>query len=94
MTSKRREELLEKLHDMKAIPITDIDPETVSELCDIKFRNNMPPEKRVMSLIEQTDNPYVYRDGGVLVKVSFADKGLTLQSCMEEYLTAEMMLNR
>ena len=94
MTSKRREELLEKLREKKAIPITDIEPETVSELRDIKFRKNMAPKKRVLSLIDQTDNPYVYRDGGVLVKVSFADKGLTLQSCMEDYLTAEMLMNR
>ena len=34
---------------------------------------------RLRVWIEQLGNPYVYLDGGVVVKLSFADKGETIE---------------
>ena len=36
-------------------------------------------EERIRAWIEQLGNPYVYLDGGVVVKLSFADKGETIE---------------
>ena len=94
MERYQREAVLTRLQRMKAIPIMNINADDVSEYHEIHIDKNADPEHRVMSLIEQTGNPYVYRDGDALVKVSFAKTGKTLQSCLEEYLTAEVLMNK
>ena len=76
---------------MRNIPVAEIDPESLSELRDIKIDPDLPVEKRVLSLLRQTANPYAYLDNGMVVKISFSDSGRTLQSCMEEYLAAELL---
>ena len=94
MEANLRETVLTKLQEMKNIPVADIQADDVKDYCGIRIDKSKTTEERVLSLIEQTGNPYVYRDGGILVKVSFAKSGKTLQSCMEDYLTAEILLNR
>lgn len=94
MERDQREAVLTRLQQMKRIPVVDINAEDVREYDGITIDKNADPEFRVMSLIEQIGNPYVYRDGGVLVKVSFTKTGKTLQSCLEEYMTAEVLMNR
>ena len=85
------EELQTHLETMRNIPVTEIDPDSLSELRDIKIDPDLSVEKRVLSLLRQTSNPYAYLDNGMVVKISFSDTGRTLQSCMEEYLTAELL---
>ena len=82
-----------QLEEMKHIQIKDIDPESVKEIEEIRIDKSRPVEDRIRSLIAQTGNPYVYKDCGMIVKVSFADNGKTLQSCLEDYLAAEILLN-
>ena len=52
---------------------------------------DLPVKERVTKLLMQTQNPYVHKVNGIVVKVSFSESGKTLQSCMEEYLAAEML---
>ena len=94
MERNQRETVLARLEQLKSAPIMDINTNDVREYHEIHIDKNADPESRVMSLIEQTGNPYVYRDGDALVKVNFAKTGKTLQSCLEEYLTAEVLMNR
>lgn len=93
MEDDYRKTINTKLRAMRDITLMDVEAENVRSISDIAIDESATPESRVMSLIDQTGNPYVYRDGGVLVKLSFADKGRTLQSCMEEYLTGEILLS-
>ena len=90
MTSIYKEKLQDELKILSEIPIEDIDPESVVDLSKIKINQTLPPEERVRSLLQQVGNPYVYRCGDVVIKVSFTNNGKTFQSCMEEYLATEL----
>ena len=94
MTNIYRDTLLAQLRSLKAIRIDEIDINTVGELSKIKINQSLPTEERVRSLLEQVRNPYFYKHGDVLVKMSFADNGRTLQSCLEDYLVSEVQVHR
>ena len=89
-----KELILKKLKKMKEVSVRDVDPEEISELGEIRINKKNSPKQRVLSLIEQNKNPYVYRDGGVIVKISFSDNGKSLQTCLENYLKAEILMNQ
>lgn len=90
MEQNRIKDLLSKLRQMKEIPIQDLDPNELTELTDISVNRDLPQEGRIWSLLSQTKNPYAYVDHGVIVKISFAETGRTLQSCMEQYVESEL----
>ena len=91
MEQPKIEELQERLTQMRDQDITEIDPDNLTELKDLHINTELPVWERVLSLIEQTGNPYAYLDNGIIVKISFLESGRTLQSCMEEYLAAEIL---
>ena len=91
MKYTNRKDLLKQLDNMQSEDIRSIDPESVCEISDIKIDRNLPVKERVKTLLMQTENPYVYKVNGMVVKVSFSESGKTLQSCMEEYLAAELL---
>ena len=54
---------------------------TFEELVDIrnvKIDRNLPSDERIRSFIEQIKNPYCFKVGDTVVKVSFADTPNTM----------------
>ena len=54
---------------------------TFEELVDIrnvKIDRNLPSDERIRSFIEQIKNPYCFKVGDAVVKVSFADTSNTI----------------
>ena len=54
---------------------------TFEELVDIrnvKIDRNLPSDERIRSFIEQIKNPYCFKVGDTVVKVSFADTQNTI----------------
>lgn len=91
MKYTNRKDLQEQLEHLRSKDIRSIDPDNISELSEIEIDRNLPAKERVKTLLMQTQNPYAYKVNGMVVKISFSDSGKTLQSCMEEYLAAEML---
>lgn len=55
--------------------------ENISQLVDIrdvKIDRNLPSDERIRSFIEQIKNPYCFKVGDTVVKVSFADTPNTI----------------
>lgn len=94
MSEEHRENMLERLDAMSKIKITDIDPINVAELSKVKIDRELSLGERILSLIEQSGNPYIFKEGDIVVKVSFSESGRTLQSCMEDYVESELMMSR
>ena len=94
MVYKDMADLRRQLAQLKKENFLEISPEDATELKDIKIDKRLAPEQRMKSLLEQVGNPYVYRVGEMVVKVSFSGGGRTLQDCMEDYLKADMMFPR
>ena len=64
---------------MKNVDPRKVDRATLRDRSTVRIDPDAPPEERIRAWIEQMGNPYVYLDGGVVVKLSFADKGETIE---------------
>ena len=74
------------LEEMKAVDIRTVDPDTLVDIRDVHIDRTLPKDERIKSFIRQIKNPYVYKCGDLVVKVSFANEGETLDERMEHYL--------
>lgn len=73
MTIQGGEEKMEKNNERNG--------NTFEELVDIrnvKIDRNLPSDERIRSFIEQIKNPYCFKVGDTVVKVSFADTSNTI----------------
>lgn len=50
----------------------------------------LPKQERMLDFIRQIGNPYCYRHGKYVVKVSFADSDVTLEQLMLTYLRSKL----
>ena len=77
---------MEQLVEMQKVDIRNVDPDTLVDIKDVKVNTDLPKEERMLNFIEQIKNPYCYKCGKVIVKISFADTKVTLEERMENYL--------
>lgn len=76
----------ERIDALKKIDIRTVDQSTLVDIKDIKINLDLPKEERILDYIEQIKNPYCYKCGDVIIKISFADTEYTLQDKIESYL--------
>ncbi|NJD02784.1 MAG: hypothetical protein FIA99_09385 [Ruminiclostridium sp.] len=74
------------LNAMKDVDIRTVDSATLVDICDVKIDKNLPQSERVRDFIRQIKNPYCYKCGKAIVKVSFSDTTATLEDRLEHYL--------
>lgn len=80
------------LEDIKVMQETDVrtvDPDTLRDIRDVHIDSALPKEERFLSFIRQIGNPYCYRHGNCVVKISFADSDVTLEERMISYLRSK-----
>ena len=71
---------------MRQTPFGEIDINSLADIQDVKIDTSLPREERMKSYLRQIKNPYLYRCGDVIVRVSFADSGATLLDRLRQYL--------
>jgi len=76
----------EKLQEMAAVDIRNVDINSLTDLRDIVVDTKKPVPQKLTSFAEQTNNVYVHRIGDYIVKVHFQKEGATIDDKMEEYL--------
>ena len=64
---------------MKDIDLRKVDRSMLRDRSTVRIDPEASTEERIRAWIEQLGNPYVYLDGAVVVKLSFADKGETIE---------------
>lgn len=57
---------------------TSTDCEQLVDIRDVKIDRSLPSEERIKSFIEQIKNPYQFKVGSTVVKVSFANTQNTI----------------
>lgn len=62
---ENRQELLDSLVDIR----------------DVKIDRSLPVEERMRSYVEQIKNPYMFKYGNTVVRVSYADTTQTINDC-------------
>lgn len=75
-----------KLEQMKNVDIRTVDRDSLVDIRDVKIDGNLPREERLVDFFSQIKNPYCYRCGKAVVKVSFASTSVTLEDKLEQFL--------
>ena len=65
---------------------SDVDIEDLTDVRKIKIDKNLPQEKRQAQYLKQVGNPYLLRRGSMMIKVSFANNGLSMEQALENLL--------
>lgn len=72
---------------MKKVDVRTVNRSTLKDINDVVVDTSLPKEERLRSFIEQIGNPYCYKCGDLVVKVSFAENtSATLEDRLEHYL--------
>lgn len=69
------EKIKEKLERCKHVPLSEINPDDVDDLKDIKISRKKFKEERILDFIITTKNPYIFKVNGRLVKIEFLNNG-------------------
>jgi hypothetical protein len=80
---------LMKAEEYRALLDTDFSDVNIEDLTDvrkIKIDKNLPQEKRQAQYLKQVGNPYLLRRGSMMIKVSFANNGLSMEQAFENLL--------
>lgn len=71
---------------MRNVDVRTVERESLADISKIHIDTRMPREQRLADFVRQIGNPYCYRCGKAVVKISFADTDATLEDRMEHYL--------
>lgn len=67
------------LAEMRNIDLRKVDKTALVERSKVRVDPDAPTEERIRAWIEQIGNPYIYLDGGVVVKLSFSEGGPSIE---------------
>ena len=79
----------EEMEAMKNVDIRTVDIDTLRDIRDVTVNTDLPKEERILDFIRQIGNPYCYRHGKYVVKISFTDTNVTLEQRMLAYLRSK-----
>ena len=71
---------------MRNVDVRTVERESLADISKIHIDPRMPRAQRLADFVRQIGNPYCYRCGKVVVKVSFAETNATLEDRLEHYL--------
>ena len=79
----------EQIEAMQNVDIRTVDPDTLPDIRDVTVNADLPKRERILDFIRQIGNPYCYRHGKYVVKVSFTDTDVTLEDRMLSYIRSK-----
>lgn len=80
---------LKQLKAMQAVDVRTVDPATLRDIRDVKVNTSLPKQERILDFMRQIGNPYCYRHGKYVVKVSFTDTDVTLEDRLLSYIRSK-----
>ena len=76
---------LEKLQAMKESASGPVDKKTLVDIRDVQINQGLPVADRILEFINLTKNPYLYKYGDRVVRISFAETDVTFEERMKGY---------
>lgn len=75
-----------ELAQMRKVDVQTVKRESLVDIRKVQIDERLSREKRFEDFLRQIRNPYCYRCGKIVVKVSFSDTDATLEDRLEHYL--------
>lgn len=79
----------ETVETMRNVDIRTVDPDALRDIREVEINADLPKGERMLDFIRQIKNPYCYRHGKYVVKVSFIDTDATLEDRMRSYIRSK-----
>ena len=79
----------ETIMAMQDVDIRTVEPEMLRDIRDVQVHADLPKKERILDFIQQIGNPYCYRHGKYIVKISFTDTDVTLEQRMLSYIRSK-----
>lgn len=76
----------EDLAKMKDMDIREAEAGKLADILEIEIDKDISDIEKKREFIRQIRNPYLYRQGEYIVKLSFADTDATLADRLKEYI--------
>lgn len=76
----------EDLVKMKGMDIREAEAGMLTDILKIEIDKDLSDTEKKREFIKQIRNPYLYRQGEYVVKLSFADTDATLTDRLKEYI--------
>ena len=87
MTDKRL--TCEELKAMQEVDVRTVNREALRDIRDVEINASLPKGERILDFIRQIGNPYCYRHGDYVVKISLTDTDVTLEERMLSYIRSK-----
>lgn len=81
---------MEELKAMQEVDVRTVDPATLRDIRDVHVNTDLSKPERILDFIRQIGNPYCYRHGKYVVKVSFTDTDVTLEQRLLSYIRSKL----
>ena len=79
----------EQIEAMQNVDIRTVNPDTLRDIRDVTVNTDLPKRERILDFIRQIGNPYCYRHGKYVLKISFTDTDVTLEDRMLAYIRSK-----
>lgn len=79
MTAEEHRKMLET-------DFADVKPEDLADISRIRIDRGKSREERIRQYLKQTGNPYLVRVGDTMVKIRFANNGISFEDAFESLL--------
>lgn len=80
---------LQELKAMQDIDVRSVDPDALRDIREVHVDTNLPKRERMLDFLRQVGNPYCYKHGKYVVKVSFSDTDATLEDQLLDYIRSK-----
>lgn len=75
-------ELVEKLKKCREVSLEEVDINKVTDLKDLKISRKKSRNERIIEFIKKNENPYIFKSGTTLVKISFSNNSRSASKCV------------
>lgn len=70
--------------------LSGIDRDMLVDIQDVTIDTSLPKEDRIRDYIRQIKNPYLFKYGKYVVKISFIDTDITLEERLTDYVRQKL----
>lgn len=77
------------LQQMKNIDPRTVDRDSLRDIESVSIDTSLPKKERIADFIRQIGNPYCYKHGKYIVKVSFTKTDVTLEDRLAGYIASK-----
>ena len=71
---------------LKSVDVRSVDKSSLVDLDTVHIDESKPVQERVLSFLDQIQNPYCFRIGDVAIKVNYKSDGPSFQQNFEDFL--------